>query len=255
MTQQPTALIADDEPHLARFLTEQLTQLWPELRIVGQARNGVEAARMIADLQPDLAFLDIRMPGLSGLEVAQGIEGATQVVFVTAYDQFAVEAFERAALDYLLKPVSDARLRQTLARVQASLNQGTATDDARMAQALNQLQGSTATPAERLRWIRASAGETTFQVPVADVVFFEADEKYTVVHTALRQHLIRTPIAELAARLDPDQFWQVHRATLINLDWLESSRRDDASRLWLKLRGVARELPVSRAYVHLFKAM
>jgi len=253
-----TALIADDEPHLARFLREQLAALWPELQIVATARNGLEAAAAIDEHEPDLAFLDIRMPGLTGLEVAQGIEGSTRVVFVTAYDEFAVQAFEQAALDYLLKPVTTERLGRSVQRLRATLEMAPtapAEPDARLASALRQLQPTPGSPAPTLRWIRASAGEVTHQVPINEVIFFRADDKYTCVHTAAREHLIRTPIAELAAQLDPNEFWQVHRSTLISLAHLESTRRDEASRLWLRLRGHAHELPVSRAYVHLFKAM
>lgn len=250
-----TALIADDEPHLARYLGEQLASLWPELQVVAVARNGLEAAAAIEQHQPDVAFLDIRMPGLTGLEVAQGIEGRTRVVFVTAYDEFAVQAFEQAALDYLLKPVTAERLGRSVQRLRAALDSAPPEPDARLAATLKQLLPGTTSTATPLRWIRASAGEMTYQVPVADVIFFQADDKYTCVHTATREHLIRTPITELASQLDPQQFWQVHRSTLINLDHLESTRRDEASRLWLRLRGHPHELPVSRAYVHLFKAM
>ena len=260
----PTALLADDEPHLARHLGEQLASLWPELRVLAVARNGVEAARQIEALQPDIAFLDIRMPGLTGLEVAQGIECATRVVFVTAYDEFAIQAFEAAALDYLLKPVSTERLTRTVQRLKDELADdrsaaspppgGTAGDDARLAGALHQLQPRAAASVP-LRWVRASQGEVTHQIPVDEVLFFRSDDKYTCVQTAQREHLIRTPIAELAAQLDPHQFWQVHRSTLINLQHLDCTRRDEASRLWLRMRGFDGELPVSRAYVHLFKAM
>ena len=255
-----TALIADDEPHLARHLGEQLAQQWPALQIVAVARNGVEAARQIEALQPDIAFLDIRMPGLTGLEVAQGIECDTRVVFVTAYDEFAVQAFEAAALDYLLKPVSAERLARTVARLQAwAAGAGTPgasrpSDDAGLVGALKQLQPGTPLQPP-LRWVRASQGELTHQIPVDEVLFFRADDKYTCVQTAEREHLIRTPIAELALQLDPQQFWQVHRSTLINLNHLQNTRRDEASRLWLQMRGHPAELPVSRAYVHLFKAM
>jgi DNA-binding LytR/AlgR family response regulator len=251
-----TALIADDEPQLARFLGQQLALLWPELQLIAVARNGREAAQQIEALQPDIAFLDIRMPGLSGLEVAQGIEGPTRVVFVTAFDEFAVQAFEQAAVDYLLKPVSSERLRRTIARLQTSADAGP--DDSRLAGVLQRLlpaAGLNPTLQPPLRWIRASAGDTTHQIPVDEVLFFQADDKYTCVHSVGREHLIRTPIAELAARLDSSQFWQVHRSTLVNLQHLQSTRRDEASRLWLRLRGHPVELPVSRAFVHLFKAM
>ncbi|MBL0148120.1 MAG: response regulator transcription factor [Ideonella sp.] len=247
-----TALIADDEPHLARALVQQLAELWPALQVLHVARNGTEAAERIAALQPDVAFLDIQMPGLTGLEVAQGIEGATRVVFVTAYDQYAVDAFEASAVDYVLKPVKADRLARTVQRLQAPAP--LATDDERLAAALRQLL-PTASPAPKLRWIRASQGELTHQVDVAEVLFFQADEKYTVARTAQAEHLIRTPIHELAAQLDPEQFWQVHRSTLVNLAHLAGTRRDEASRLWLRIKGWDGELPVSRAHVPRFKAM
>jgi len=251
-----TALIADDEPHLASYLKSQLAELWPALEIVAMAKNGIEAATQIADLQPDIAFLDIQMPGLNGLEVAQGIEGETRVVFVTAYDEYAVQAFEQAALDYLLKPLKTERLARALERVKATL---ISAPDARMAEALQRLlraPASNAPTAPTLRYIRAAQGELMHQIAVEEVLFFHADEKYTVVQTAAGgEHLIRTPIMELAAQLDADQFWQVHRSTLINLAYLAGTRRDEASRLFLRIKGHPRELPVSRAYVHLFKAM
>lgn len=248
------ALIADDEPHLAQYLKDQLAQLWPELEIVHMARNGVEAAAKIAELQPELAFLDIQMPGLTGLEVAQGIEGATQVVFVTAYDAYALQAFEHAALDYLLKPLKTERLARTLERLKAALK--TADEpDARLAETLKNLLRAPTATVPRLRYVRAAQGELMQQIPVDEVLFFHADDKYTVVRTAQGEHLIRTPIVELAAQLDPEQFWQVHRSTLVNLAHLAGTRRDEASRLFLRIKGHASELPVSRAYVHLFRAM
>jgi DNA-binding LytR/AlgR family response regulator len=246
-----TALIADDEPHLAQYLKAQLAQAWPELEIVKVAAHGIEAAEAIAELEPDIAFLDIQMPGLTGLEVAQGIEGTTRVVFVTAYDQYAVEAFEARAVDYLLKPLKAERLAGCVER----LRQATpAAADAALAETLKRLLPTAAAPA-RLRYIRAAQGELMHQVPVDDVLFFHADDKYTIVQTATAEHLIRTPIFELAGQLDPDRFWQVHRSTIINLDHLAGTRRDEQSRLFVRIRGQARELPVSRAYVHLFKAM
>jgi DNA-binding LytR/AlgR family response regulator len=255
----PTALIADDEPHLVRALQTQLGVLWPELEVVATARNGLEAAETIAARAPDLAFLDIQMPGLTGLEVAQGIEGTTRVVFVTAFDEYAVEAFEHAALDYVLKPVTAERLGRTVARLRAALATPAAGDaqaDA-LRQALQRLLPAVAAaaPAQRLRWVRASQGELMHQVPVAEVRYFHADDKYTVVRTAEREFLIRTPIHELAAQLDPALFAQIHRSTIVNLEHLAGTRRDEASRLFVRLHGVERELPVSRAYVPLFKAM
>jgi DNA-binding LytR/AlgR family response regulator len=249
------ALIADDEPPLARHLQQQLAALWPGLQFAPLARNGVEAAAQIAALRPEIAFLDIQMPGLTGLEVAQGIDGDTHVVFVTAYDAYAVQAFEQRALDYLLKPVKTDRLQRCVERLQQALATP-ATPDARLAEALLQLQPAAQMSAtERLRWVRASAGEMTHQIPVDEVLFFHADDKYTCVQTATAEHLIRTPIVELLPQLDPAVFVQVHRSTIVNLGHVAGTRRDEASRLFVRVRHVARELPVSRAYVHLFKAM
>ena len=253
---QASALIADDEPHLARALAEQLAALWPELNIVHIARHGLEAADKIAALKPDIAFLDIQMPGLSGLEVAQGIEGATQVVFVTAFDDYAVMAFEQEAFDYVLKPVKTERLARTLQRLQQTLAHANDDGDARLLAVLHRLAPAAQAPAQApLRWIRASMGELTHQVDVSEVLFFRADEKYTCVQTATVEHLIRTPIVDLAAQLDARQFQQVHRSIIVNLAQLAGTRRDEASRLFLRVKGHSQELPVSRAYVHLFKAM
>ena len=270
MSTSATALIADDEPNLAAYLRELLKKAWPTLDVVAVARNGVEAAERIAALEPDLAFLDIKMPGLTGLEVAQGIEGRTRVVFVTAYDEFAVAAFEQQALDYVLKPVQADRLARTVERLQRELAgsrsaaQGSGAEpepsdgagdaaDPRLAAVLRQLLAAPRTAP--LRYVRASQGEITHQVDVADVLFFHADDKYTCVRTASAEHLIRTTITELVAQLDPERFVQVHRSTIVNLDHLAGTRRDELSRLFVRLRGHPGELPVSRAYVHLFKAM
>jgi DNA-binding LytR/AlgR family response regulator len=258
-----SAIVADDEPALARALVQALSKAWPELRIAATARNGLEAAQAIAEHQPSLAFLDIQMPGLSGLEVAQGIEGPTRVVFVTAYDAYAVEAFEQEALDYLLKPVTAERLARCVQRLQRALADTAVAPDARLLAALQRLlpvaghgAQAAAAGAATLKYIRASAGELTHQIDVNEVLFFHADDKYTCVRMAGgAEHLIRTPIAELAKELDARQFWQVHRSTIVNLEHLAGTRRDEASRLWLRIKGHAAELPVSRAYVHLFKAM
>ncbi|MBL8346118.1 MAG: response regulator transcription factor [Rubrivivax sp.] len=263
---RPTALLADDEPHLMRALAAELSALWPELQIVHQARQGLEAAERIAALQPDLAFLDIQMPGLTGLEVAQGIEGGTRIVFVTAYDEHAVAAFEHEALDYVLKPVSRERLERTVQRLQKALAAKAMSSpralgdvDAHLLSALQRLLPGTrgrGTASEPLRWVRASSGEFTHQVSVEEVLFFHADDKYTCVRTVDgAEHLIRTTIQELSQSLDPQVFVQVHRSTIVNLRHLAGTRRDEASRLFLRIKGHGSELPVSRAYVHLFRAM
>lgn len=251
-----TALIADDEPHLAQYLKDQLNQLWPELNILPCVHNGVAAAAAIAEHRPDVAFLDIQMPGLTGLEVAQGLEQDCRVVFVTAYDEYALDAFEHAALDYVLKPVKTDRLARTVERIRHALTAPAGAPDAALASALQRLIGVAPAPGQAtLRYIRASQGELMHQVPVEQVLYFHADEKYTCVQTAEAEYLIRTPIAELVQQLDSQRFWQVHRSTIINLDHLAGTRRDEVSRLFVRFHQHERELPVSRAYVHLFKAM
>jgi DNA-binding LytR/AlgR family response regulator len=255
-TARPTAIVADDEPTLVRALTALLGELWPELEVLATARNGLQAAEQAASLQPDFAFLDIRMPGLDGLEVAQGIEGRTRVVFVTAFDEYAVRAFEHAAVDYLLKPVTRERLQRCVDRLRAAA--ACPADDGSLLQVLQRLLPKTrAEPAARdgLRWVRASVGELTHLVPVEEVLFFRADDKYTCVRTATGELLIRTPIAELVQQLDPACFQQIHRSTIVNLRHVSGTRRDEGSRLFVRVRGQDAELPVSRAYVHLFKAM
>lgn len=250
----PRVLIADDEPNLSAYLAEHLLRLWPGIELLPAARNGIDAAAAIEAEQPDVAFLDIKMPGLSGLEVAQGIEGPTRIVFVTAYDDFAVQAFEQEALDYVLKPVRAERLALTVERLRRALEAPAAAPDAHLAAALRRLVPS-APALPRLRWVRASQGDVTHQIDVDEVLYFRADDKYTCVRTARAEHLIRTPIAELVAQLDPERFWQVHRSTIVNLAFVAGTRRDALSRLFVRIQGHAEELPVSRAYVHRFKSM
>ncbi|MDM4765076.1 LytTR family DNA-binding domain-containing protein [Pelomonas sp. SE-A7] len=255
LNSQPTAVLADDEPHLLRVLSDRLRELWPELQIVGTAVNGLEAAEQIGTLQPDIAFLDIQMPGLSGLDVAQGIEGPTRVVFVTAYDQHALAAFEHEALDYVLKPVRPERLAMTVERLQRALQEQV--DDGQLARLLGRLMPAptAAAPAAYLRHLRCSQGQLVHQVAVDEVMYFQADDKYTAVRTATSEYLIRTPLSELLQQLDPQRYWQVHRGTVINLDQLQCTRRDGNGKLYLRMKGLDKELAVSRAFVHLFKAM
>jgi DNA-binding LytR/AlgR family response regulator len=254
-----TALLADDEPLLREHLREKLLALWPELNIVAEAGNGNEAAAMIVEHEPDIAFLDIKMPGQTGIEVASGIETSTRIVFVTAYDQYAVQAFESQAMDYLLKPVTNERLAQTVARLKAALAQSAPVPD--LSQVLNLLSrasagGAAAANAKNpLRWIRASRGETTYQISVDEVLFFQSDDKYTIVNTANGEHVIRMPLAELLQSLDSEQFWQVHRGTVVNIRCVSSSKRDGDGKVTLNVKGYAKPLPVSRAYQGLFKQM
>lgn len=259
-TKKITAVLADDESLLREHLREKLATLWPELDIVGEATNGVEAVEMIARLKPDIAFLDIKMPGQTGIEVAQGIETATRVVFVTAYDQYAVQAFESEAVDYVLKPVSADRLSRTIARLKKALAEQAPMPE--MSQILNLLSraaggtaGSAAADGQPLRWIRANRGETTYQIAVDEVILFQSDDKYTVVYTANGEHLISKTLAELVRALDAEQFWQVHRGTLVNVRCVLSSKRDGDSRMTLNLKGYSKPVQVSRAYQHLFRHM
>jgi DNA-binding LytR/AlgR family response regulator len=254
MTTNATAIIADDEQHLANYLNDRLTALWPELAIVGIAKNGLEAMRLIDDESPAIVFLDIRMPGLTGLEVAARLDSKMHVVFVTAYDQYAVEAFDKQAADYLLKPVTDDRLARTIARLREKLAKAEIPGD--VAGILKQL--ATVIPASKnvhLRWVRASIGETVRQIPVDEVFYFQAQDKYVSVYTKDGESLIRTPLAELQAELDPNEFWQIHRSTIVNVNRIAATTRDVMGKTLVKLRDSKSELQVSRAYAHLFKQM
>lgn len=247
------ALIADDESHLAEHLRARLGVLWPDLEVLPLAANGVEALRAINEEEPDVAFLDIRMPGLTGIELARRIDTRTHVVFVTAFDQYAVEAFDREVVDYLLKPVTDERLAKAVERLQrklASAERPPALDDvlARLARAI---PGA----GTRLRWIRALKGELVQQIAVDDVLYFQASDKYTCVITTDGESLIRLALAELTGQLDTEVFWQIHRGTLVNMNAVAATRRDLGGRLFVKLKDGKTELPVSRAYAHLFKQM
>lgn len=250
----PTAIIADDEIHLAEYLNDRLTELWPELEIVGIAKNGPEALKLIDDEGPALAFLDIRMPGLTGLEVAKRIDRRTHVVFVTAFDQYAVDAFENEAADYLLKPVADDRLQRCIERLKKRLTTNEA--PASVGDLLSRIASSLPRSTQPfLRWIRASVGEVVRQIPVEEVMYFQAQDKYVVVMTKDGESLIRTGIAELSVQLDPGDFWQIHRSTIVNVGCIASTRRDFSGHTIVKLKDHKAELPVSRAYTHLFKQM
>jgi len=250
-----SVLIADDEPNLAHDLGERLRAQWPDLAVLPTAANGLDALRAIGEDAPDIVFLDIRMPGLTGLEVARRMDSGTHIVFVTAYDQYAVEAFEREAVDYLVKPVSDERLAQCIERLQRRLE--AAAPPAAMAEVLERIARAlpqAAGPA-RLRWVRALKGEEVQQIAVDDVVYFQAQDKYTCVITRAGEHLIRTPLAEIAAQLDGEVFWQVHRSTVVNMDEVAATRRDLTGRVFVRLKDGKTELPVSRAYAQRFKHM
>lgn len=269
------ALIADDERLLREQLKARLAEAWPELDICGTARDGLEAVDLANSLRPDVVFLDIRMPGMTGIEAAREIialqDWSGEIVFVTAYDEYAVAAFEQGALDYLLKPVESDRLEQTAQRVKARLAarswaansaQGTAAGSERTVDALlekllqlqNNMSRAAAPPADGpLRWIQCSTGSTTKLIAVEDVLFFRSDEKYTRVQTRDQEALIRTPIRELVGQLDGQQFWQIHRSTIVNLKAIAAISRDELGRQRVSLNGHPEVLEVSRSFAHLFR--
>ncbi len=255
------ALIAEDEPILAATLGQALQRLWPGLEIVATCPNGVDALEKTLALKPDMLFLDIKMPGKTGLEVAEELaehwQGAPfpQIVFVTAYGDYALDAFEHAAADYVTKPVNDARLAKTVGRLQQRLQKkDDAGDLSRMLDQMRALMPA-AVASERLTLIRALVGNQVRMIPIADVVYFEATDKYVNVVTKDGEALIRTSLKELLPQLDDKQFWQIHRGTIVNANCVISAVRDEAGKLSLNLRGRQEQLRVSPLYAHLFKQM
>jgi len=246
------AVIADDEPLLRAQLRARLSRMWPELDIVHEMENGEDVDAVIDDHGPAIFFLDIHMPGVNGLEAARAIAGRAHVVFVTAFDQYAVEAFEQGAVDYVLKPFNEERLAITIERLKGRLDQR----PRQIEELLNGL-ASRLTPhaAEHLRWIKASVGSNVRLIPVEEVLFFQSDDKYTRVVTCDGESLIRKPIRELLDELDPAKFWQVHRATIVNVDWIASVRRGLKDQAEISLKDCPETLVVSRAFTHLFKQM
>jgi DNA-binding LytR/AlgR family response regulator len=250
----PNAVIADDEPLLRAQLRTTLAALWPELTIVGEAGHGEQAVELVAAHRPQFVFLDIEMPGMTGLAAAAQIKGLAHIVFITAYHQYAVDAFERGALDYVLKPASEARLAETVARLKQRVAQPVPSADALTA-ALAQVAQALGKPTvPKLKWIQASIGSQVRLIPVEQVLFFQSDLKYTRVVTADGESLIRKPLKELIDELDPGQFWQVHRGTVVNSRTISHALRED-DRLQLVLKNHAERLEVSRSYSHLFKSM
>jgi DNA-binding LytR/AlgR family response regulator len=263
------AVLADDERLLRDQLRAQLRQAWPTLDIVAEAKNGEEAVALVQAHHPDVVFLDIRMPGMSGIDAARAIaHGADdehplpEIVFVTAYDAYAVAAFEQGAADYVLKPADPDRLALTAARVQARCHarregndEALSAEDAPspLQQVLHRLRGPDAPPP--LRWIQASVGASIQMIAVDEVLFFISDEKYTRVQTATTEALIRKPIKELVDELDPERFWQIHRSTLVNVSAIANVSRDLRGRQIVMVRGRPDKLEVSRSYIGLFKGM
>ena len=247
----PTAILAEDEPILRTQLQGKLARLWPELDIIACVEDGAAALEALEDRAPDFMFLDIQMPEMTGVEVARHVAGRSHVVFVTAYDQYAIQAFETGAVDYILKPATDERLAVTIERLKAKLATPPADLNAVLAKISEQIGGRK----EKLQWIKATQGQNLRLIPVAEVLFFQSDEKYTRVVTADSEALIKTPIRELIDGLDPEVFWQIHRSTLVNVGAIASVTRDFRGQAHVKVRGKDETLVVSRIYSHLFKQM
>ncbi len=262
-----SALICDDEPLLRDQLKSRLARLWPELIICAEAVNGAEAVRLFKANLPDVVFLDIHMPLLNGLEAARQISGVCkagnnrcQIVFITAFDQYAVEAFEHGAIDYVLKPFNNERLAETIARLKDRIVQIDSSQDIDQTTrsldvVLKQITDKLLPSSSFLHWIKASVGQTVRLIPVDDVLYFQSDEKYTCVALADGEVLIRKSIKELVAELDPNRFWQIHRSTIVNARAIAGVVRGLRDQADLKLNGRSETLTVSRNYTHLFKQM
>jgi DNA-binding LytR/AlgR family response regulator len=255
-----TALIADDEPLLREHLAAHLARQWPELELVAQARNGREAVELFEQMRPDVVFLDVHMPGCSGVDAARAIGPLAHIVFVTAFEQYAVQAFEQGAIDYVVKPLDEARLAATVARLKERLADRAARhgDNAQLDAALEQLArrlGRHPVTLPRLQWIRASVGNTVKLIPVEQIAYLRSDEKYTLVVWDGGEALIRKPIRELIDELDPEHFAQVHRSVIINLKQVAQVVRGANETAEVHLRGRSVTLPVSRSYLHLFRQM
>jgi len=253
---QTTAIIAEDEEQLRNYLLKKLMEVWPELHILGAAENGVEALELIQRLRPHVAFLDIRMPGLSGMEVAKNAIGFCRVVFITAYDQYAVEAFETEAVDYLLKPVTRERLEKTVLRLKETLHESAPPSFESLATIERMLGGITDKGQHAsLRWVKVQEGKRIQIISVDDVCYFKSSDKYTVVRTATGEFLIKRSIKDLAEQLDPEAFWQIHRGTIVNVSCISGVSRSVTGRGVIRLKDVPESLTISRSCMHLFKQM
>jgi len=250
------AIIADDEEQLRIYLKSKLAELWPELVICGEAKNGIEALKLIETLRPEIAFLDIKMPGLSGIEVAQKISSGCRIVFITAFDQYAIEAFENEAVDYILKPVTEQRLQKTIKRLKKQIS-GSSISSLDFTQSMDRLFAALKDRpvAGYLKWIKVRQGEEVRLIAVDDICYFKAEDKYTMVKTREGESLIKKTIQQLTEELDPDQFWRIHRGIIISVRRVAKVSRLFAGRLTIKLKDLPETLTVSRSYAHLFKQM
>jgi DNA-binding LytR/AlgR family response regulator len=250
----PTAIIADDEVALRRYLRERLAQAWPELTIFAEGENGDQAVALIEAHSPTIAFLDIRMPGLSGIDVARAVAGRCWIVFVTAYDQYAVEAFEREAVDYLLKPVEQERLESTVRRLQARIASPPSEAQAELLGGILTEALARKQPAF-LKWLRVQYRDGIRLLPVEDVIYFKASDKYTLVITDGGEALIRKSIRGLSEELDPGKFWRIHRGSIVNASRIDAVKSSLTGGGTLHLKGCDQSLAVSRSYMYLFKQM
>jgi DNA-binding LytR/AlgR family response regulator len=251
----PTAVIADDERLMREQIVARLKEAWPELAIVGEAANGREAVALVRAREPDVVFLDIRMPEMDGIAAAQALAGLVHVVFVTAYDEYAIRAFEEGAVDYLLKPADPERVALACQRLRERLRKEPDPMRELLAELSQKLAGGAVKPREYLRWVQASVGATLRMIPTGDILFFRAEDKYTRVQTESFEALIRKPIKELVEELDPDEFWQIHRAIVVRVDAVEQVSRDFRGHQVVQVRGRPDKLEVSRSFSHLFKQM
>ncbi|QYF94307.1 LytTR family DNA-binding domain-containing protein [Massilia sp. PAMC28688] len=249
------ALIVDDEAPMRDQLRARLRDVWPELEIMGEASNGLDAVTMSRQLQPDIVFLDIRMPGQSGIEAARHLHSHCHIVFVTAYDQYAVDAFEHGAMDYLLKPVSAERLATTCQRLRQRLAAPREDIGGKLDELTKLLQHGPAVTPRYLRWIQAQVGNSLRMISTREILFFQSDDKYTLVQTMQAEMLIRKTLKELADELDPDEFWRIHRSTLVRVDAIAEVTRDERGRQMLRVRNFPTALEVSRNHAHLFQQM
>jgi DNA-binding LytR/AlgR family response regulator len=254
-TPAPTAVIVDDERLMREQIAGRLKEAWPELVIVGEAGNGREAVAMVGSLEPDIVFLDINMPEMDGIKAAQALAGRAHLVFVTAYDQYAISAFDHGAIDYLLKPVEPARVALACRRLRERLQQKPAPMDELLEELSQRFGSSGMKPREYMRWVQASVGANLRMIPTSDILFFRAEDKYTRVQTEGFEALIRKPIKELIDELDPKEFWQIHRSTVVRVDAIAQVSRNFSGKQIVHLKGSDEKLEVSRSFNHLFKQM
>lgn len=254
-TMRPTAILVDDEAALLSYLTTQLETCWPDLQILDTAQNGREALAKIGEQVPDVVFLDIKMPGMSGLDVARQLSPNTQLIFVTAFDEYAVQAFDQAAVDYLLKPVATDRLAVAVERIKARLKSGERPEADTLKAILAQLSPNAEPQHDYLQWLRVGAGDEVTLISVDEVIYLRSDHKYTSVFTATAEHVLRAPLSELERQLDPARFWRIHRGTMVAVKEIKAAQRDLRGRYSITLRSRDDTLRSSAAYKHLFAQM